>query len=182
MNIKNVIIGASLVLVCGLLFYQQSTAQDLKKQVVKQEQTITQLEKKVEDKETYIEELPEVQAGKQEKTGQAFNEQFLEAYFTYKDLETREAFSVPMLTKACNEELKLSVYDKDFPAKSYLVSHESYYASDNENELVSLNTVEVTTIMNQVQTTTTSTYRINLKKIGGNWLIDYVEFLGSQVK
>lgn len=182
MNIKNVIISVGLVLVCGVLFYQRSTAQELKKLVDKQEQTITQLEKKVKEKEMYIEELPEVQEEKQEKDGQAFNEQFLEAYFTYKDLETREAFSVPMLTKACNDELKLGVYDKDFPAKSYLVSHESYYASNNENELVSLNTVEVTTIMNQVQTTTNATYRINLKKIGGNWLIDHVEFLGSQVK
>lgn len=87
-----------------------------------------------------------------------------------------------MLTKAYNGELKLSLYDKDFPAKSYLVSHESYYASNNENELVSLNTVGVTTIMNQVQITTNSTYQINLKKIRGNWLIGSVEFFGSQVK
>ncbi|GGC90592.1 hypothetical protein [Enterococcus wangshanyuanii] len=182
MNVKNMIIGMGLVLVCGVLFYQRSTAQDLKKQVVKQEQTISQLEKKVKEKESIIEELPEVQEEKQKNDGQVFNEQFLEAYFTYKDLETREAFSVPMLTKACSEELKLGVYDKDFPAKSYLVSHESYYANEKENELVSLNSVEVTTIMNQVQTTTTSTYRINLKKISGNWLIDHVEFLGSQMK
>ncbi|WP_461743443.1 hypothetical protein [Enterococcus sp. LJL99] len=47
---------------------------------------------------------------------------------------------------------------------------------------MSLNTVEVTTIMNQVQTTTNATYQINLKKVSGNWLIDHVEFFGSQVK